>query len=173
MKKLFCIFFMIYMVYPIHDSLAQVTYHPDHAPTEAEKKLDQKIKDCVKGNEAFEEDFSFAEWTATLDYYTRKMLQRLSAEHATQIAIEKDRVKALQELIANCEALSSVAAEIEGLHKIYQNEITYEESTQSTGLFEDDEVKASMDTKDVENLKKKLDKLRKKLKITRIVIRIQ
>ena len=43
----------------------------------------------------------------------------------------------------------------------------------NTGLFNDDEVKASMDTKDAENLVKKLEKLRKKLNITRIVIRIQ
>ena len=130
MKKLFCIFLTLCISASCLDLSAQVTYHPKNAPTDVEKNLDQKIMDCLPDDGSFEEGFSFAEWTATLHYHARKTLQRLSSEHVSQIAIEKEHVKILQELVSDCKALSPVAAEIASIHKIYQEEITYEKSAQ-------------------------------------------
>ncbi|MDX2301494.1 MAG: hypothetical protein NW226_01785, partial [Microscillaceae bacterium] len=123
MKNLFLTILLFATCTCIQTLSAQVTYHPKNPPTSEEKILDSQVLTCVGETELFGKSFSFAEWTATLHYYTGKMLQRLSAEHVSKIAIEKKRVEALFALVQNCEALKSIAPEMEDIHKIYQEEI--------------------------------------------------
>jgi hypothetical protein len=66
-----------------------------------------------------------------------------------------------------------VKKEIEDIYTIYDKKIVYQEEEANTDLFEDEEIQAKMDKGDAEDLLKKLEKLQKKLEITRYIIRIQ
>ncbi len=156
-----------------HFAFAQVTYHPDKPPQANEKALDQKVLDCASDAKILGNQFSFSEWTAEIHFYSRKLLQRLSSEHVSPLAAVKEQVAYLYQLSESCEALQPAQNELKSLHKIYEEEITYEKATSSGGLFDDEEIEASMDTKDAENVVKYIEKLRKKLDISREIIRIQ
>ncbi|MEO1655689.1 MAG: hypothetical protein AAFU64_19255, partial [Bacteroidota bacterium] len=150
----------------------ELTYHPDHQPTKAESNLDQKLLSCIKDASNLGESFSFSEWVATQYFYIRKSLDRVSSEHAGSIAIEKENVAALNETITKCNDLAEVQADFEKLNKVYQNEVSYTKSEANTGLFADEDIKATMDTGTLEKLKKGFEKIIKKLRITRRVIRV-
>lgn len=164
-----CIFGFFFMS---TNSSAQVMYHPNNKPTKKEKELDASIQTCITEDSSLDKKFSLAEWSATLHYYTRKLVQRLSSEHVGKIAAQKPAIKALYELLENCKALNSIKAELTSIYQIYEKQIIIEENAESTGVFEDTEVKAKIEKKDAENIVKKLEKLQKKLNITRRVVRI-
>lgn len=167
---------LVIFVLSLHQIEAQdlIIYHPKNQPTEGEKVLDKSINDCLKSEIEFEDSFSFTEWTSTLHYYTRKMLKRLDTEHTVSIAEQKDKAITLSKLSENCPNLKVIKAELQGIQKIYENKIKIEKSKNDNDLFgEQEEIKASLDTGDAEDLLKKLEKLRKKLKITRVVIQIK
>lgn len=173
MKHINCIllFLFIYLILALGYSTAQVTYHSKQKPTAEEKSMDERIRSCTQ--DQLGQHFEFSEWTARLHFHTRKMIQRLSAEYVSAIAAQKETVFTLHQLAAQCPELTEVQSEIESIYKIYDKHIIYETASTSTGLFDDEEVHAKMDKGDAEDLLKKLDKIQKKLNITRYITRIQ
>lgn len=154
-------------------SHAQVTYDAKKKPTPSEKQLDGFIKECLTWEAKFDGKFEFSEWTAELQFYTRKVIQRLSAEFLSEIASQKEKVIALHALAETCPELTKVKTELADIRKIYENKIVYSKETVESDLFEDEQVQAKMDKGDAEDLLKKIEKLQKKLGITRYIIRIQ
>ncbi len=150
---------------------AQVTYDTQNTPTAQEKVMDESIRACTEGE--LGANFELSEWTAQLHYHTRKMIQRLSSEYVSAIAAQKPKVIFLHQILAECPELAEIKAEIEGIHKIFDKKIIYQKESTSAGLFDDEEIQAKMDKGDAEDLLKKLEKIQKKLNITRYIIRIQ
>lgn len=167
------LFWLASMGFFIAPSYAQVTYDSQKKPTQSEQQLDALIRECALAQETFGDKFEFSEWTAQLQFYTRKVIQRLSAEFLSEIASQKKKVMALQALAETCPELSKVKTELADIKKIYENKIVYSKETVSGDLFEDEQVEAKMDKGDAEDLLKKIEKLQKKLAITRYIIRIQ
>ena len=151
---------------------AQVSYHPDFPPSSAENQLDSEVKSCLGDHQQFKGAFSFSDWIALQHFYNRKLVQRLSSEHVEKIGAFKPQVEALAGLAQNCPALKSVLKDINTLQKLYSTQVTVEKSTQSTGLFEDEESKVSLKKGTAESLFNALEKIQKKLKISRRVIRV-
>lgn len=174
MKTLNFIFFCyLFLFCNVSFLFAQVMYDNKMQPTENEKALDQNIQACLEDSEVLSQKFEFSEWTAQLHFHTRKMVQRMSSEYVSAIAIQKKNVVAVYELANNCPELEKVKKEIEDIYTIYDKKIVYQEEEANTDLFEDEEIQAKMEKGDAEDLLKKLEKLQKKLEITRYIIRIQ
>jgi hypothetical protein len=151
----------------------KLTYHPENKPTKAETALDTQVKACTAEGANLPTDFSLADWSAILHYYNTKMIQRLSSENVDKIANERKTVEAISILSATCPALAKAKDEITAIKKIFDKKIMDESNEANTGVFDDDERKVKMEKGDAEDLLKQLEKFRKKLAITRVVIRIQ
>lgn len=151
---------------------AQMTYDTKNRPTKIEKELDTQIQNCVKSNAILEQDFQMSDWAAKLHFYAKKTVQRASSEYVEQIADEKKKVIELANLSNSCEQLKKAKPELDELKKLFEKKI--KDGSEGADVFADGKGtgKASMHKKDAEDMIKILDKLRKKLSITQVIVRL-
>ncbi|TAE73178.1 MAG: hypothetical protein EAZ85_07740 [Bacteroidetes bacterium] len=170
MKKIFLILISCYFGQLI--LTAQTTYDAKNRPTKVEKELESQIQTCLKDNAVLEKDFQFADWTAKLQYYTKKTIQRMSSEYVGNIADEKKKAIELANLANSCEHLKKAKPELDALKKIFETKV--KDGSEGADVFADGKGtgKVSMKKEDAEAITKVLDKLRKKMAITQVIIRL-
>lgn len=170
MKKILFTFIILHLVASL--AIAQITYDAKNRPTKIEKELDTQIQTCLKENTILEQDFQFSDWTARLQFYAKKTVQRMSSEYVEQIAEEKKKVFELANLANSCEHLKKAKPELDALKKLFEKKI--KDGSEGADVFADGKGtgKASMHKDDAENIMKILDKLRKKMAITQVIIRL-
>lgn len=172
MKKYFLIITILAAFALFSELQAQTyVYSKEAKPGKAEEALDVQVKPCLEGQEGFAKDFKFSEWTAALYYYNRKLIQRVSAEFAGDIAGFKPQLLKLAALSEDCEALKPVKKELGAIQDVFEG-IKIEREENEESLFGGESVKATMKKRDAEDIIKQLDKLRKKLGIESTIIRI-
>jgi hypothetical protein len=171
--KIITLSYLIILLFFVQTNAQKLTYHPEHKPIKAETALDTEVRACTAEGVNLSTDFSISDWSALLHYYNTKMIQRLSSENVDKIANERKVVETLSALSATCPALAKAKDEIATIKKIFDKKIMDESNKANSGVFDDDERKVKMEKGDAEDLLKQLEKFRKKLGITRVVIRVQ
>ncbi len=152
--------------------IAQTTYDVKNRPTKVEKELETQIKTCLKDNTILEQDFQLADWTARLQYFCKKTSQRMTSEYVGNISDEKKKAIELANLANSCEHLKKAKPELDALKKIFETKV--KDGSEGADVFSDGKGtgKISMKKEDTEAMLKVLEKFRKKMAITQVIIRL-
>jgi len=154
MKKLFLTFNLLIFSFLIQTSFAQ------------DAKVDSEVQKCLaKDSEASEilgENYSFVKWQASLDFFTRKTIQRMSAEHTIEIAKLRQETFLMAKLAKSCDFLAKAKKDLDIINKLYEDiEVTKE----NNAFGEEVITEAIANKKLIEKMKKSLDNIRKNYKI--------
>lgn len=160
MKKLFLFFSLVLACFLSQNTLAQ------------DAKVDEEVTNCLEANQDIRkvlgENYSFVKWQASLDFYTRKTIQRMSAEHTIEIARLRQESFLMAKLAENCDYLSKAKKDLQIINKLYEDvEITKE----NNGFGEEVITQAVANKKLIEKMKKSLDNIRKNYKIKKVFYR--
>lgn len=140
--------------------------------TAQDTKVNSEVALCVAQNEEVAQvlgaNFSFVRWQASLDFFTRKTLQRMSAEHTIEIAKLRQETFLVAKLAGNCKYLAKAKKDLDIINKLYENiEITKEDN----GFGEEVITQAVANKKLIEKMKKSLDNIRKNYGIKQVYYR--
>lgn len=134
-----------------------------------DEAVDQNIQACLKeAAQNLEEPFSMADWSAKMDFYLRKTIQRVSSEHTRSIGKLKEPTLMLAKLAETCESLKPLQKPFNSLVTLYEENV---EITTVEGVF-GNQLEVKTDKKTVETMKKQVDKIRKTLGIEKVYYRI-
>ena len=160
MKKLFLTFNLFIACLFLQTSFAQ------------DAKVNTEVRTCLAKNsetsKILGDNFSFVKWQASLDFYTRKTIQRMSAEHTIEIARLRQETFLITKLAENCDFLAKARKDLGIINKLYEDiEITKE----NNAFGEEVITEAIANKKLIEKMKKSLDNIRKNYKIKKVFYR--
>lgn len=160
MKKLFLTYSIVIACLFAQNTMAQ------------DETVDTEVKKCLAEDsdisKVLGKEFGFVRWQASLDFFTRKTIQRMSSEHTIEIARLRQESQALATLSESCNYLSKAKKDLKIIAELYEK---IEVKKEKNAFGEEIITQAIATKKLIEKMKKSLDNIRKNYGIKQVYYR--